>query len=163
MSSSDCCFLTCIQISQEAGQVVWYSHLLKNFPQFIVIHTVKGFGVVGDLKFHTPWGLARFFFYVFGIAGWFPMAMWPAQNPTGILTTPRFTDSHSRDPGSTPAPLVGLALWMKVTLLPLYSSPPLASTVLMTLWDLSQVMNKNLIFFLQVTYFPHIEALRFGP
>src|SRR5574341_1409996 len=45
MSSSHCCFLTCIQISQEAGQVVWYSCLLKNFPQFIVIHTVKGFGI----------------------------------------------------------------------------------------------------------------------
>ena len=41
MSGSNCCFLTCIQISQEAGQVVWYFHLLKNFPQFIVIHTVK--------------------------------------------------------------------------------------------------------------------------
>ena len=40
MSSSNCCFLTCIQISQEAGQVVWYSHLFQNFPQFIVIHTV---------------------------------------------------------------------------------------------------------------------------
>ena len=46
MSSSKCCFLTCIQISKEAGQVVWYSHLLQNFPQFIVIHTVKGFGIV---------------------------------------------------------------------------------------------------------------------
>ena len=46
MSISNCCFLTCIQVSQEAGQVVWYSHLLKNFPQFIVIHTVKGFGIV---------------------------------------------------------------------------------------------------------------------
>jgi len=43
MSSSNCCFLTCIQISQEADQVVWYSHLFQNFPQFIVIHTVKGF------------------------------------------------------------------------------------------------------------------------
>ena len=42
MSSSNCCFLTCIQISQEAGQVVWYSHLFKNFPQFVVIHTIKG-------------------------------------------------------------------------------------------------------------------------
>ena len=42
MSSSNCCFLNCTQISQEAGQVVWYSHLLKNFPQFVVIHTVKG-------------------------------------------------------------------------------------------------------------------------
>ena len=46
MFSSNCCFLTCIQISQEGGQVVWCSHLLKNFPQFVVIHTVKGFGVV---------------------------------------------------------------------------------------------------------------------
>ena len=43
--SSNCCYFTCIQISQEAGQVVWYSHLLKNFPQFVVIHTVKGFGI----------------------------------------------------------------------------------------------------------------------
>jgi len=40
MSSSNCCFLTCIQISQEAGQVLWYSHLFQNLPQFIVIHTV---------------------------------------------------------------------------------------------------------------------------
>ena len=46
MSSSNCCFLTCIQISQEADQVVWYSHLLKNFPRFIVICTVKDFGIV---------------------------------------------------------------------------------------------------------------------
>ena len=46
MSGSNCCFLTCIQISQEAGKVVWYSHLLKNFPQFVVIYTVKGFGVI---------------------------------------------------------------------------------------------------------------------
>ena len=45
MSNSNCCFLTCIQISQEAGKVVWYSRLL-NFPQFIVIRTVKGFGIV---------------------------------------------------------------------------------------------------------------------
>ena len=46
MSSSNCYFLTCIQICQEAGKVVWYSHLLKNSPQFAVIHTVKDFGVV---------------------------------------------------------------------------------------------------------------------
>ena len=50
MSSSNCCFLTCIQISQEAGQVVWYSHLLKNFLQFAVIHTVKGFRVVSETE-----------------------------------------------------------------------------------------------------------------
>ena len=46
MSGSNYCFLTCIQVSQEAGQVVWYSHLFKNFPQFVVPHTVKGFRVV---------------------------------------------------------------------------------------------------------------------
>ena len=50
MSSSSCCFLTCIQISQEAGQMVWYSQLLKNFPQFVVIHTVKGFGIVNNTE-----------------------------------------------------------------------------------------------------------------
>ena len=36
-SSSNCCFLTFIQISQEVGQVVWYSHFFKNFPQFVVM------------------------------------------------------------------------------------------------------------------------------
>ena len=50
LSSSNCCFLTCIQISQEAGQVIWYSHLFQNFPQFIVIHTVKGFGIVNKAE-----------------------------------------------------------------------------------------------------------------
>src|SRR5574337_70364 len=50
MSSSNCCFLTCIHISQEAGQVVWYSHLFQNFPQFIVSHTVKGFGIVNKAE-----------------------------------------------------------------------------------------------------------------
>ena len=46
MFVSNCCFLTCIQISQEAGKIVQYSHLLKNFPQFVVANTAKGFGVV---------------------------------------------------------------------------------------------------------------------
>ena len=50
MSGSNCCFLTCIQVCQEAGQVVWHSHLFKNFPQFVVIHTVKRFGVVNDAE-----------------------------------------------------------------------------------------------------------------
>ena len=49
MSTSNCCFLTYIQVTQEAGQVIWYSHLLKNFPQFVVIHTVKGFGIVNKV------------------------------------------------------------------------------------------------------------------
>ena len=50
MSSSNCCLLTCLQIPQEAGKMVWYLHLLKNFPQFVVIHTVKGFCVVNNAE-----------------------------------------------------------------------------------------------------------------
>ena len=50
MSSSNCCFLTCIHISQEAGKVVWYSHLLKNFPPFVMIYIVKGFGLVKEAE-----------------------------------------------------------------------------------------------------------------
>ena len=42
--------MTCIQISQEAGQVVWYSHLLKNFPVCCDLHTVKGFGIVNKAE-----------------------------------------------------------------------------------------------------------------
>ena len=47
---SNCCFLTCIPISREAGQVVCYSHLFKNFPQFVVMHTVKGFSVSNEAE-----------------------------------------------------------------------------------------------------------------
>ena len=50
MSSSKFCFLTCIQISQEAGQVVWYSHLSQNFPQFLVIHIIKVFSIVNEAE-----------------------------------------------------------------------------------------------------------------
>ena len=49
-SSSDCCFLTCIHISQQAGKVAWYSHLLKNFPQIFVIYAVKGCGMVSKVE-----------------------------------------------------------------------------------------------------------------
>ena len=62
MSSSNCCFLTCLQISQDAGQVVWYSHLLKNFPPFVVIHTVKGFGVVNKAKVDVFLEVSCFFY-----------------------------------------------------------------------------------------------------
>ena len=50
MFGSNCCFLTCIQIFHEADKVVWYSHLFKNFPVFVVIHTVKGFSVVNEAE-----------------------------------------------------------------------------------------------------------------
>ena len=50
-----------MQISQEAGQVVWYSHLLKNFPEFVVIHTVKGFGIVNKAEVDVFLELSCFF------------------------------------------------------------------------------------------------------
>ena len=61
MSSSNCCFLTWIQISQEAGQAVLYSHLFQNFPQFVVIHTVKGFGIVDKEEIDIFLELSCFF------------------------------------------------------------------------------------------------------
>ena len=61
MSSSSCCFLTCIQLSQEAGEVVWYFHLFQNFPQFIVIHTVNVFGIVNKAEIDVFLELSCFF------------------------------------------------------------------------------------------------------
>ena len=60
-SNEHCCFLTCIQVSQEAGQVVWYSHLLKNFPEFVVVHAVKGFGIVQKAEIDVFLELSCFF------------------------------------------------------------------------------------------------------
>ena len=61
MSDSSCCFLTYMQISQEAGKVVWYSHLLKVFPQLVVIYTVKGFGIVNKAGIDIFLELSCFF------------------------------------------------------------------------------------------------------
>ena len=54
--------MTCIQISQEAGQVVWYFHLFKNFPQFILTHTVKGFSVVNEAEVDILLEFSCFFY-----------------------------------------------------------------------------------------------------
>ena len=62
MSSSNCCFLTCIQVLQEVDKVIWYFHLLKIFPQFVVIHTVKGFSVVNEAEVDVFLELSCFFY-----------------------------------------------------------------------------------------------------
>ena len=62
MSGSNCCFLTCIQVSQETGKVIWYSHLLKNFPQFVVIHTIKGFSIINEAKVDVFLEFSYFFY-----------------------------------------------------------------------------------------------------
>ena len=64
MSISNCCFLTCIQISQEARQVVWYYHLIQNFPEFIVIHIVKVFGIVNKAEIDVFFGNPRAFLMI---------------------------------------------------------------------------------------------------
>ena len=58
---SNCCFFTFLQVSQEAGKIVWDSYLLKNFPQFVVIHTVKGFGIVNKAEIDVFLELSCFF------------------------------------------------------------------------------------------------------
>ena len=63
MSISNCCFLICIQISQEAGKVVWYSCSFKNVPQFVVIHIVKGFGVVNKAEIDAFSGTLLLFWW----------------------------------------------------------------------------------------------------
>ena len=50
-----------MQVSQEAGQVVWYSHLFKNIPQFVVIRTVKDFGIVNIADIDVFMELSCFF------------------------------------------------------------------------------------------------------
>ena len=67
MSSSNYCFQTYIQISQEASQVVCYFHIFQNFPQFVVVHTVKGFGIVNKAEIDVFLELSCFF-----------------NNPTGV-------------------------------------------------------------------------------
>ena len=62
MSRSNCCLLTCIQISLEAGQVVWYSQFLKNFPEFVVIHTVKDSGIVNKAEVDISLELSLLFY-----------------------------------------------------------------------------------------------------
>ena len=68
MSSSHCCFLTCILVSQETGKMVWYSHPLQNFPLFFfffvcvcVSHTVKGFSIVSEAKVYVLLDFSSFF------------------------------------------------------------------------------------------------------
>ena len=80
-SGSNCCFLTCIQISQEVGEVVWYSHLFKNFPQFFVTHTVKNFWL-SSIKFFpnesASHQVAKYWSFSFSIS--------PANEYSGLIS-----------------------------------------------------------------------------
>ena len=60
MQDSNCCFLTHIQVSQETGKLVWYSHLSKSFPQFVMIHRVKGFSIINETEVDVFSGIPLF-------------------------------------------------------------------------------------------------------
>ena len=95
MSSSNCCFLTCLQVSWEKGKVVWYWHLFQKFPQLVVIHTVKGFSVVNEAEVDV-------FFWnspTFSIIQWM-LAIWSLiylsfLNPVCPFGSSRFMDCWS--------------------------------------------------------------------
>jgi len=90
MSNSNCCFLTCIQISQEAGQVTWYSHLLKNVRRFVVIHTVKGFGIVNKAEIDVFfWNFLALSMIQWMLAIWSLLPV-PFLNPTWTSGGSRF-------------------------------------------------------------------------
>ena len=90
MFSSNCCFLSCIQVSQEAGRVVWYSHLFKNFPHFAVIHTVKGFSVVNEAEVDVFWNSLAFSMVQRMLAIWSPVPL-PFLNPACTSGSSRLT------------------------------------------------------------------------
>ena len=124
MSSSNCCFLTCIQISQEAGQVVCYSHLFQNFPQFIVIHTVKGFGIVNKAEIDVFLDLSCFFFFLIlfylTLQYCIGFAIYQNESATGIHVFPILNPP----PSSLPIP----SLWV----VPVHQ--PQASSIMHRTW-----------------------------
>ena len=91
LSGSDYCFLTCIQVSQEAGQVVWYSHLFQNLPQFSVIHTVKGFSVVNKVEVDVFSGTLLLFLMIQRMLAICSLVPLPFLNPAWTSGSSQFT------------------------------------------------------------------------
>ena len=94
MSSSNCCFLTHIQVTQETGKVVGYSHLFKNFPQLVVIHAVKGFGIVNKAEEDAFLELSCFLTIQRMLAIW-SLVLLPFLNPAWTSGSSQFTYSWS--------------------------------------------------------------------
>ena len=90
MSSSNCWLLTCIQISHEAGQVVWYSHLSQILPQFIVLHTFKGFGIVSEAEIDAFLKFAAFLMIQRMLAIWSLIPL-PFLKPAWTFGSSQFT------------------------------------------------------------------------
>ena len=99
MSDSNYCFLTCIQVSQEQGEVVWYFHILKSFPQFVVIHTIKGFSVANEAEVDVFLDFPCFFYdptcWQFDVnklvVAFLPLIPLPFLNLARTSESPQFT------------------------------------------------------------------------
>ena len=89
MSCSNCCLLNCMQVSQETGQVFWYSHLLKNFPLFAMIHTVKGFSAVNEAEVDIFLELSCHFYDPMDVAIWSLVSL-PFTNSAWISRCSQF-------------------------------------------------------------------------
>ena len=87
---SNCYYLFCIQVSQEAGKVVWYSHLFKNNTQFVVIHIVKGFSIVNEAEVDVFWNSFAFSMIQHMLALWSLVPL-PFLNPVCTSGSSRFT------------------------------------------------------------------------
>ena len=90
MSCSNCPVLDLHKVPQEAGKVVWYSHLFKNFPLFVVIHTVKGFSVVSEAEVDVFLGFFCFFYDTADVGDLISVTL-PFLNPACASESSRFT------------------------------------------------------------------------
>ena len=87
-------FLICIQVSQEAREMIWYSHLFKNFPHFVMIHTVKGFGVVNKAEVDVLLNSLAFYMLQQILAIWSLVPL-PFLNPAWTSGSSQFTHCWS--------------------------------------------------------------------
>ena len=74
-----------MQVSPEAGRVVWYSHLLKNFPQFVLCHTIKGYGIVNEAEMGVFLELSCFFYDLMDVSNLISGSPEVAISPTTEL------------------------------------------------------------------------------
>ena len=102
MSGSNCYFLTYIQVSQGAGQVVWYSYLLKNFPQVVVIYTVKSFSVVNEAEVDIFLEFPCFFYDPMDVGNWISdssafskSSLYISTFSVNVLLKPSFNFEHN--------------------------------------------------------------------
>ena len=109
-SNYNYCFLTCIQISQEAGQVVWYSHLFKNFPEFVVIHQLKGFSTVNKAEVDVFLELSCFFSDPADVAMW-QFDLWFSAFYKSNLNIWKFTVPVLLKPGLENFELYFTSMW----------------------------------------------------